>query len=134
MTGGKFMDRRILIVEDHPGVRKSLREWLELSFPQYKLLEAATGEEGVNMAQAESPCLVIMDIGLPGMSGIEATETIKKLMPSTQVVMLTVYDDDDYRNHAAAAGANAYVPKRKVKTELLPTIRQLLGDQKGEVL
>jgi len=126
------MSQHILIVEDHPGVRKSLREWLELSFPQYQLLEAATGEEGVTMAQAASPCLVIMDIGLPGMSGIEATEAIKKLVPSTQVVMLTVYDDDDYRTHAAAAGASAYVAKRKVKTELLPAIRQLLGVQKGE--
>lgn len=126
------MDQNILIVEDHQGVRKSLREWLGLSFPQYKLLEATTGEEAIAMAQATCPCLIIMDIGLPGMSGIEATVNIKKSLPSTQVVMLTVYDDDDYRNHAAAAGASAYVAKRKVKTDLLPTIRRVLQERKGE--
>lgn len=126
------MDQNILIVEDHQGVRKSLREWLGISFPQYQLLEATTGEEAITMAQATSPCLVIMDIGLPGMSGLEATVAIKKLLPSTQVVMLTVYDDDDYRNHAAAAGASAYVAKRKVKTDLLPTIRRVLEGRKGE--
>ena len=126
------MDQNILIVEDHQGVRKSLREWLVLSFPQYQLLEATTGEEAITMAQTTSPCLVIMDIGLPGMSGIEATVAIKKSLPSTQVVMLTVYDDDDYRNHAAAAGASAYVAKRKVKTDLLPTIRRVLEGRKGE--
>jgi DNA-binding NarL/FixJ family response regulator len=126
------MDPKILIVEDHQGVRKSLREWLGLSFPQYQLLEATTGEEAVTMAQAVTPCLVIMDIGLPGISGIEALASIKKSLPSTQVVMLTVCDDDDYRNHAAAAGASAYVAKRKVKTELLPTIRRVLEERQGE--
>lgn len=125
------MDHQILIVDDHPGVRKSLREWLELSFPQYQLLEAASGEEAVSMAQATSPCLVIMDIGLPGISGIEATESIKKAVPSTQVVMLTIYDDEDYRGHATAAGASAYVAKRNVKTDLLPVIKRILGEKKG---
>lgn len=132
MDGRKVpMNQNILIVEDHQGVRRSLREWLGLSFPQYQLLEATSGEEAVAIAQAASPCLVIMDIGLPGMSGLEATLAIKKSLPSTQVVMLTVYDDDDYRNHAAAAGASAYVAKRKVKTELLPTIRRVLEEHQG---
>ncbi len=126
------MDQNILIVEDHQGVRKSLREWLGFSFPQYQLLEATSGEEAVTMVQTTSPCLVIMDIGLPGMSGIEAAVTIKKSLPSTQVVMLTVYDDDDYRKHVAAAGASAYVTKRNVKTDLLPTIRRILEAHKRE--
>jgi DNA-binding NarL/FixJ family response regulator len=126
------MEQHILIVEDHPGVRKSLRECLELAFPQYRMLEATTGEEAVTMAQAEPPCLVIMDIGLPGMSGLEATETIKKMVPSPPVVMLTICDDDDYRSHASAVGASAYVAKRDVKTELLPTLRRILGEHQGE--
>lgn len=121
------MKKHILIVEDHPGVRKSLREWLALSFPQHHLMEAATGEEAVDMVQTTAPNLIIMDIGLPGMSGIEATQAIKKVVPSAQVVMLTVYDDDDYRTHAATAGASAYVAKRKVKTELFPVIKNILS-------
>ncbi|MFA4904416.1 MAG: response regulator transcription factor [Desulfobaccales bacterium] len=125
------MKQPILIVEDHAGLRKSLREWLELSFARYPLLEAASGEEAIAIAQAASPCLVIMDIGLPGITGIEATESIKKAIPSTKVVMLTIFDDDDYRSHAAAAGAFAYVPKRKIKTELMPVVRRILEEDKG---
>jgi NarL family two-component system response regulator LiaR len=126
------MSPHILIVEDHKGVRQSLREWLELSFPRYQLLEATSGEEGVTVAQAMSPCLVILDIGLPGMNGIEAAQDIKAAVPTTRVVMLTMYDDEAHRADAAAAGVSAYVPKRKVQTELLPVLTRLLAEDRGE--
>ena len=90
-----------MIVDDHQGVRQTLREWLELSFPGYHLLEATSGEEGVTLAQAMAPCLVIMDIGLPGMSGIEAAKSIKAAVPATRVVMLTMFDDEAHRTDAA---------------------------------
>jgi DNA-binding NarL/FixJ family response regulator len=122
----------ILIVEDHQGVRQSLREWLELSFPRYRLLEATSGEEAVTMAQAMSPCLVIMDIGLPGMNGIDAAQGIKAAAPATRVVMLTMHDDEAHRAAAAAAGVSAYVPKRKVQKELLPVLTRLLAEDGGE--
>lgn len=123
------MNHNILIVEDHVIVRQSLREWLELSFPHYQLLEATSGEEAVTMAQTLNPRLVIMDIGLPGMSGIEAAQSIKEALPDTHVVMLTIYDDEAHRADAAAAGASAYVPKRKVQTELLPIVTRLLSGE-----
>ncbi len=126
------MSPHILIVEDHQGIRQSLRELLELSFPRYQLLEATSGEEGVTVAQAMSPCLVIMDISLPGMNGIEAAQGIKGAVPATRVVMLTMYDDEAHKADAAAAGASAYVPKRKVQTELLPVITRLLAEDSGE--
>jgi DNA-binding NarL/FixJ family response regulator len=126
------MNSHIMIVEDHQGVRQSLREWLELSFPGYQLLEATSGEEAIAMAQAMSPCLVIMDIGLPGMSGIEAAQGIKTAAPATRVVMLTMFDDKAHRADAAAAGVSAYVPKRKVQTELLPVLTRLLAEDGGE--
>ena len=126
------MSPHILIVEDHQGIRQSLRELLELSFPHYQLLEATSGEEGVTMALAMSPCLVIMDISLPGMNGIEAAQGIKGAAPATRVVMLTMYDDEAHRADAAAAGASAYVPKRKVQTELLPVLTRLLAEDSGE--
>ena len=122
------MSPHILIVEDHQGVRQSLREWLELSFPDYQLLEAKSGEEAITVAQTMSPCLVIMDIGLPGMSGIEAAQGIKAAVPATRVVMLTIYDDEAHRSGAVAAGVSAYVPKRKVQTELLPVLTRLLAE------
>jgi DNA-binding NarL/FixJ family response regulator len=125
------MSPHILIVEDHAGVRQSLREWLELSFPPYQLLEAASGEEAVTLAQAMSPCLAIIDIGLPGINGIEAAQGIKAAAPTTLVVMLTMYDDEAHRGDAAAAGVSAYVPKRKVQTELLPVLTRLLAEKRG---
>jgi DNA-binding NarL/FixJ family response regulator len=67
-----------------------------------------------------------MDIGLTQMNGIEATRHIKAIAPQTQVVMLTIHEDDAYRADASAAGASAYVPKRKMQTELLPALRALL--------
>jgi DNA-binding NarL/FixJ family response regulator len=131
---GVTVGPHILIVEDHQGVRQSLREWLELSFPGYQLLEAGSGEDGVALAQTMSPCLVIMDIGLPGMSGIEAAQSIKAAVPTTHVVMLTMFDDDAHRADAVAAGVSAYVPKRKVQTELLPVLTGLLLEDRGEPL
>jgi DNA-binding NarL/FixJ family response regulator len=126
------MNPHILIVEDHKGVRQSLREWLELSFPHYQLLEATSGEEAVTVAQTMSPCLVIMDIGLPAMNGIEAAQRIKAALPATRVVVLTIYDDEAHRVDAAAAGVSAYVPKRKVQTELLPVLAGLLAKNRRE--
>ena len=96
-----------------------------------QLLEATSGEEGVTVAQAMSPGLVIMDIGLPGMNGIEAAAGIKAAVPTTRVVMLTMHDDEAHRAAAAAAGVSAYVPKRKVRTELLPVLTRLLAEDGG---
>jgi len=132
------MPTTILIVEDHDAVRRSLREWLEVVFPQHRFVEAASGEEAVALAQATLPRLVVMDIGLPQMNGVEATRRIKAKVPAARVVMLTIYESEAYRADAIAAGASAYVPKRKLQTELLPTLAALLStqdeaeDEKGE--
>jgi two-component system invasion response regulator UvrY len=122
------MPTTILIVEDHDAVRGSLREWLETMFPQCHVVEAASGEEALILAQANMPQLVIMDIGLPQMSGIEATRRIKVQVPGAQVVMLTIHEDDAYRTDAEAAGASAFVPKRRMQTKLIPTLMALLPD------
>ncbi len=120
------MSATILIVEDHDTVRRSLRDWLEVEFPQCRVIEAASGEEAIALIRTESPRLVVMDISLPGMSGIEATRQIKAALPSTQVVMLTIHEDDAHRADATTAGASAYVPKRVMQTELIPTLAALL--------
>jgi len=122
------MPATILIVEDHDAVRRSLRGWLEVEFPQCRVIEAASGEQAIALIRSESPRLVLMDISLPGMSGIEATRQIKATLPSAQVVMLTIHEGDTYRADATAAGASAYVPKRTMQTELIPTLAALLAD------
>jgi two-component system invasion response regulator UvrY len=122
------MPAKILIVEDHDAVRRSLRDWLKVEFPQCRVIEAVSGEEAMVLTQIESPHLVVMDITLPGMSGIEATRQIKATLPSAQIVMLTVHEDETYRADATAAGASAYVPKRAMQTELVRTLAALLAN------
>jgi DNA-binding NarL/FixJ family response regulator len=120
------MPTTVLIVEDHDAVRRSLREWLETVFSQCCFIEAASGEEAVALAETSGPHLVVMDIGLPRMNGIEATRRIKAVVPTAQVVVLTIHEDEAYQTDATAAGATAYVPKRKMQTELLPALAALL--------
>jgi len=122
------MPETILIVEDHEPVRRSLREWLEHIFPWCVVVEANTGEDAVALAQARAPRVVVMDISLPGMNGIEATRRIKAIEPIVPVVMLTIHEDDPYRAEALDAGANAYVTKRKMQTELIPVLAALLPE------
>ncbi len=121
------MQATILVVDDHHAVRRSLREWLGMTFPQCNVVEAASGEEAVAVAQALGPRVVIMDIGLPGMSGIGATRRIKAGVPSAHIVILTILEGEAYRADASAAGASAYVPKRTMYTELVPTVEALLS-------
>ena len=120
------MPATILIVEDHDDVRKALRDWLELEFPRCRVIEAAGGEEAITVARIESPHLIVMDIHLPGMNGIETTRQIKAALPFTQIVMLTIRTGDIYCAHAKAAGASAYVTKQRICSELGPTLAALL--------
>jgi two-component system sensor histidine kinase/response regulator len=119
----------ILIVDDHDAFRSSLRGWLNVEFPQYSILEALNGEEAITLARAAPPTLVIMDLRLPRMNGIETTQAIKAFMPDLKVVILSIYEDQIYYTDATAAGVNAYIPKRKIRTALLPTITMMLMAQ-----
>ena len=124
----------ILIVEDHDALRKSLRNWLDITLPDCQFLEAQTGEEAVALVDAQLPDVVLMDISLPGMDGIEATRRIKAIAPKTSVVMISVYEEQVFQTNAAAAGASAFVCKLMMDTALVPIIQTLLsreeiGDQ-----
>lgn len=117
----------ILIVEDHDEVRNSLRDWLSSIFSECSFLEAKTGEEAMTLVQAKPPDIVLMDIGLPKMNGIEAASRIKGSLPQTKVVMLTIHEEPRYQTDAASAGANGYVVKRKMHSDLIPIMKKLLA-------
>ena len=117
-----------LIVEDHELVRTALREWLMGVFPGCHFLAVGSGEEAICLV-SHVPDVILMDIGLPGMSGLEATRRIKQVLPQVKIVILTLYDNTEYRAGAGAAKANAYVLKQRMTTDLIPLLKSLLSRQ-----
>jgi DNA-binding NarL/FixJ family response regulator len=121
------MTVNILIVDDSERVRNSLHTWLKSAFPSWSIEEAGCGQQAVDCVLAHPPGLILMDISMPGINGIEATRKIRVVAPETKVVMLTAYEDTQYRTDASMAGASAYVIKRKMHTELIPVLINLLA-------
>jgi two-component system, NarL family, invasion response regulator UvrY len=121
----------ILIVEDHTSVRTLLCSWLGMIFPGCSFLTAESGEEAVSKASSARPGIVLMDIGLPGINGIEATKEIVVLLPDVKVVMLTILDDPEYRRDAEKAGACAYVTKGRMHADLVPIVKSLIEKASG---
>jgi two-component system response regulator NreC len=116
------MTIRILIADDHGVMRAGLRAIIE-DEPDIVLAgEAATGEEALKLAVQNMPDIVLMDIGLQGMDGIEATRQLKKLAPQVQVLILTVYEDESFLREAIQAGAAGYIIKRAAQDELIAAI------------
>ena len=121
----------VLLVDDRPTVRRGLRMWLEVE-PEVSVVgEAADGEEAVSLAEKLRPDVVLMDVKMPGMDGIEATGKLQAVDPCIAVVILSLYDDIDTRARARHAGAAAFVAKHRIKPELLVTIRRLTLTQGG---
>ncbi len=123
------VSKSILIVDDHDTLRLSLQRWLNNFFPDYTFLEAHNAEEAIEAASKNKPAIVLMDIKLPMMNGIEATRLIKEIIPQAKVVVISMYDAPDYMNSANNAGAIAFVPKHKMCAELIPLLKKLLSDK-----
>jgi DNA-binding NarL/FixJ family response regulator len=103
---------RIIIVDDHEVVRIGLRSLLD-QYPQYDVVaEASNAKESISMVDTFEPDIVLMDIRLPGRSGIEACEEIKEKHPEVRVIMLTSYAEDEMLFSAIKAGASGYVLKQ----------------------
>jgi DNA-binding NarL/FixJ family response regulator len=105
------MLRRILVVDDHPAIRHMLHTFLELN-PGWQVCgEASDGLEAVMKTTDLHPDIVIMDLDMPRLNGIEATRRIHKLTPSTRVLILTLHENDVLLKIAQDSGANGYVLK-----------------------
>jgi two-component system response regulator NreC len=117
------MTSRLLLVDDHAVVRSGLRMLLEPEGDFEIVGEAASGREALRAVAETAPDIVLMDIGLPDISGIEAAAEIKRLRPETAIVALTIHEDEEYFFKMLAAGASGYVPKRAAPEELLTALR-----------
>lgn len=112
---------RILLVDDHQVVREGLRRMLELE-PDFEIVgDAGTAKDALDQVETLSPEVILMDIKMPGIDGIELTRQIKRKSPATNVIMLTLYDE--YLSQAIEAGAKGYLVKDINREELLKAIR-----------
>ena len=120
---------RVMIVDDHRVVREGLRMAIEIEEDIDVVGEAGEGREAVEKAQELKPDLVLMDVMMPVMNGIDACQEIRNLMPETRVVMLTASGDEESVTASLVAGAHGYVLKAAGRDELL---RALRGVGRGE--
>jgi DNA-binding NarL/FixJ family response regulator len=115
----------VLLVDDHAVVRQGLRALLEAEGDMVVVGEAENGRQAVALAKKGIPDLVIMDVAMPGMNGLEATRQIVRNLPGTKVLVLTSYGDDDYVAQLLEAGATGYLLKQTAATDLLRAIRKV---------
>jgi two-component system response regulator NreC len=114
---------KLLLVDDHDVVRGGLRMLLA-SQPDFEIVgEASSGQEAITLVHQEHPDVVLMDIQMPDMNGIEAAEQITQLYEDVAVLALTMHEDDQYFFEMLRAGAAGYVPKRAAPDELISAIR-----------
>ncbi|MGQ9908710.1 MAG: response regulator [Candidatus Flexifilum sp.] len=121
---------RLLLAEDHILVRQSIRAFLE-SAGLDVIGETGDGAEAVRLARELQPDVVLLDLRLPGLSGIEAARHIRQQCPSIRLVILTAYDDRAYQRALAEIGVDAFVLKTAELSELLTVIRRVLVADQG---
>ena len=116
---------RILITDDHAMFRQGVRTLLAAE-PDLEIAgEARDAAEAVNLSRQNHPDVVLMDIGMTGMSSFEATRVIRKERPETRVVFLSMYDDDEYLAECVSIGASGYILKESPAEQLLTAIREV---------
>ncbi len=116
---------RVLVVDDHPVVRDGITALLALS-PDIEVVgEATNGKEALEMVKKVSPDIVLMDVAMPVMGGLEATRRIVKEFPSTKVLVLTQYDDKEYFFPVIESGASGFISKSAASSELVEGIKSI---------
>ena len=120
----------IIIVDDHEVVRSGVRSYLMTTSDFDVIGEAASGEEAIKLVTEHIPDVVLMDLIMPGMDGVETTRQIKKISPRTQIVVLTSFHDDDHIFPALKAGAISYILKDMKMEKLVEALHRAIN---GEV-
>ncbi len=113
---------RLLLVDDHPLVREGLRSCLVQEKNLEIVGEAADGEEAIRQAKTCSPDIVLLDINMPGMNGLEAARFLNKVAPKSRILILTMHDNKEYVKRMVASGVQGYVLKDSSPAELIAAI------------
>jgi len=120
---------RIMLVDDHDLFRAGVRSILQGQDGMVVIGEFANGEDAVNAVRAEAPDLILMDVNMPGIGGVEATRKILKIAPDVRVIAVTVLSDDPFPNQLLDAGARGYISKGSGSEEMLEAIRMVMRGQ-----
>lgn len=120
----------IVLADDHPVVRRGLRTLLESEADFQVVGEAGDGIEAVRLTERLKPDVVVVDLMMPGMTGLEVTRQIASRLPRTQIIVLSVYDSDAYVREAVRGGASGYVLKEASPSDLVAAIRAVAGGQR----
>jgi DNA-binding NarL/FixJ family response regulator len=119
---------RVLVVDDHAFIRRGVQSILH-AFPQWELCgEADNGNDAIRLSDSLKPEVIIMDISMPGLNGIEATRAIHKNHPETKVILLTLHNNDEMVKTAFRAGASGYLLKGDAEKELVKALDQVVHD------
>lgn len=120
---------KVLLADDHVIVREGTKELVQRQPDMQVVAEASDGVEAVELARLYRPDVIVMDIAMPNMNGIEATKQIKKILPSTAVLILTAYDSDQYIMALLEAGAAGYLLKNVRGNQLIEAIRAVYSGE-----
>ena len=121
---------RVLIADDHDVVRKGLILILEKSFPGIDVEEAADGRKALALMEKGSYALVLLDISMPGRSGLEVLKEVKRLHPGVPVLILSMHPEEEYAVRAFRAGASGYLTKDSAADELVQAVRTVLAGRR----
>ena len=114
---------RVLVVDDHSVIRRGIQSILR-PWPEWEISgEASSGEEAIELTGELKPDIVLMDISMPGMGGLEATRSIRTYYPQAKVLLLTLYDSPEWAETALRAGARGYILKSDSEGELLKALK-----------
>jgi DNA-binding NarL/FixJ family response regulator len=114
---------KVVIADDDERFRWRVGQFLASELSVEIVGEAATGHEAVTCVRELRPDIVLMDVRMPGLNGVSATRALKEEMPDLKVIVLSVYDLEEYRDAALASGASAYVVKKSMIEELIPAMK-----------
>lgn len=117
---------KILIVEDHDDFRRAVRKHIEKHGVSTDVYEADSGEIGIGMAVRSNPDIVLMDISLPGIDGIDAARQIKSRLPKSKIIFLTMFEAESFRETFQSDVASDYIGKSDLYEKLVPAIKRIL--------
>jgi len=119
---------RVLIVDDHAFIRRGVQTLLQ-PYPEWELCgEAGNGNDAIRMVDELQPEVVLMDVTMPGMNGIEATRLIRSAHPNVKIILLTLHESSEVLRSGFRAGANGYLLKADAEEELMKALRVVSGD------